>query len=267
MKDDNFRSLIRSASENIEAYTYPLARVDSKDLPDIFASCIFLKVRDAYFLVTAAHAVRGQSNKLLTRGNGHLVDIEGETTLSKFPGEDHFDIAAIHIADSFIEEQRINVVDKGKFITSVEVQNPHLRVVAGYPASMNKQNRILDKANSKLTAKSFAYFSSAEFTGDYSIFQKSENVHVGLEFKSGTDNEGRFLTTPPWPPRGFSGGGSWLVPDLNYPDRFFLEGIFIEGHKRAKKMFGFSTQLKHIGEFILQTHNTVLQTDSAEPRR
>ncbi|HKJ52227.1 MAG TPA: hypothetical protein VKB27_12030 [Gammaproteobacteria bacterium] len=261
MEDDNFQQLINKISTNIEAFTYPLLRVDSKDLPDVYASCVFVEISGKFFFITAAHAIRDHHKGLLTRGDGQLVDIEGATTLSKFPGKDHFDIAAIHIADSFVKENKIEVVGRNKFVTSVKVTNPHSRVVAGYPASMNKQNKILDKANKRFTGKSFCYFAFAEFNGDYSLFQKSPNVHVGLEFKSGKDDKGRQITTPPWPPRGFSGGGSWLIPDLNHPENFFLEGIFIEGHKRAKRMFGFSTRLKHIEDFISQPHNKALQSD------
>lgn len=265
--DDEFLTGINIASKNIEAYTYPLLRVDSNNLPDIFASCVFVEVDGVNYLVTAAHAIRGNVSGLLTRGDGQLIDVEGETTLSRFPSKDNFDIAAVRLDEKIIHEHKINVVKIEKFITGVEVTNPHSRVVSGFPVSMNKQARSLDKKNKLLTGKSYTYFGCAEFTGDFSPFSKSPKVHVGIEFKSCKDDTGRFLSTPPWPPRGFSGGGAWLVPDLKRPDMFFLEGIFIEGYKRAKRMYGFSTQLKHVIDFIDQTHNKCMQSDKVPASR
>jgi hypothetical protein len=261
---DEFKEAIYRASKIIETYTYPLIRVDERALPDVIASCTFIEVGNSYFLITAAHAVRGNVTGLLTRGDGTLVDVAGRATLSRAPDKDHFDIAAIHIENDFIEKNKINVIKNNMLITQVDVTNPHSRAVSGFPNSMNKQSKILDTANKSLLGKCFTYFGSAEFDGSYSEFSKSPDTHIGMEFLSGTDDSGRHLSTPPWPPRGMSGGGAWLFPDLNQPELIFLEGVFIEGYRRAKKRYAFSTQLPHVVDFIQQTHNNALNQDAAK---
>lgn len=253
---DGFKESMYKASKRIEAYTYPLIRVDNKALPDVIASCTFIEVSNSYYLITAAHAVRDNVTGLLTRGNGTLVDVAGRATLSKAPNKDHFDIAAIHVEKEFIEQNKINVINNNMLITQVDVSNPHSRAVSGFPNSMNKQSKILDITNKSLLGKCFTYFGFAEFSGNYSEFSKTPDTHIGIEFLPGTDDSGRYLSTPPWPPRGISGGGAWLIPDLNQPELIFLEGVFIEGYKRAKKRYAFSTQLPHVIDFIKQTHNT-----------
>ncbi|MES9879511.1 MAG: hypothetical protein ABW185_01360 [Sedimenticola sp.] len=261
--DAEMRELIGNISRGIEAYTYPLIRVDSNELPELIASCVFIEVKGAVYLVTAAHALRSENVGLLTRGNGHLIDIEGKTTVTRFPNKDNFDIATTHISNDLVHSENIRVIRSERFVTSIESENPHSRAVFGFPISMNKQSKTLDRKSKVLTGKSFGFFGKADFSGDYNKFDKSPTVHIGIEFKAGTDDKGRYISTPPWPPRGYSGGGSWLVPNLREPHMFFLEGIFIEGYKHAKRMYGFSTQLKHVVDFIDETHNKKLQSDSA----
>lgn len=185
MKDD-FKYVIAKVSQTIQAYTYPLLRVDANMLPELIASCLFLEVGKSIYLVTAAHALKDYGSGLLTRGNG----------------------------------------------------------------------RGLDRKTKTFNAKCYTYFGYAEYEGDFIKFKKSSDTHVGLEYGPGNDDMGRFLSSPPWPPHGISGGGAWLVPDLSCPHLVFLEGIFIEAYKHARKMYCFSTQLEHVIDFVNQTHNS-----------
>ncbi len=253
--NNEFLNGIKEASKKIESYTYPLLRVDGNALPDVIASCLFLKVEGSYYLITAAHALRGNQSGLLTRGNGCLIDVVGHATISRSSGKDDFDIAAVHVDEESVLKHNIKVIPESMFISDVDVSNSHSRAVSGFLASMNKQVEILNRKDKVLTGKCFTYFGHADFEGKYSIFNKNQETHVGIEFKPGTDDSGKHLSTPPWPPRGISGGGAWLIPDLSRPNLVFLEGIFIEGYKRAKKMYAFSTRLEHVIDFIGQTHN------------
>lgn len=257
--DDDFKLEIAEASKKIQAYTYPLLRLNDNSLPDIIASCIFLEVNNSIYLVTAAHAIRGNTSGLLTRGNGRLIDVTGRATVSRSDGKDHFDIAAICMDNETIRKHSISVIPETMFISSVEVTNPHSRAICGFPVSMNKQGKSLDRQAKSITAKCYTFFGFSGFGGDFKEFGKSSDTHVGIEFGPGKDDAGKVLSTPPWPPRGMSGGGAWLVPDLSRPHLVFLEGIFIEGYKRAKKMYGFSTQLEHVINFINHTHNNSIQ--------
>jgi hypothetical protein len=124
---------------------------------------------------------------------------------------------------------------------------------------MNKQLKSLDRATTTFTGKCLTYFGFAEYQGDFSPFNKSSDIHIGFDYLSGVDDNGRSLSSPP-SPRGISGGGAWLVPDLNQPDLVFLEGIFIECHPVAKPRYAFSTRLEHVIAFISQTHKNALTT-------
>ena len=249
----DFADGIAKASQTIQSYTYPLLRVGDNALPEVFASCVFLEIAGSVYLVTAAHAIRGNPSGLLTRGSGHLIDVTGQANISRSEGKDHFDIAAIRMDEQTIRQHAISVISQRMFSTSVEVLSPHSRAICGFPVSMNKQVHSLDRDTKTFTGKCYTYFGTAVFGGDFSAFAKSSTVHVGLEYLPGTDDTGRVMSSPP-SPRGISGGGAWLVPDLSHPQLVFLEGIVIECHKRARKMYVFSTRLEHVIDFINQTH-------------
>jgi hypothetical protein len=253
MNEDQKRG-IATASKFIEQYTYPFLTVGRSNLPVVIASCVFIDIFDQFFLITAGHALRSNNHGLFTRGNGKLIDIVGNATVSRDEGRDNFDIAAIHIDPATIQGHSIQTVPSELFATSWEVKNPHSRAISGFPASMNKPAKILDRQNKTLTGKCFTYFGYAEFTGQYQKFEKTQESHIGIELLPGTDDTGKYLSTPIWPPRGISGGGAWLIPNLEIPNECFLEGIFIEGHRYAKRMFGFSTRIEHVVNFLKQTH-------------
>ena len=253
--NNNFLSSLDKASKIIEKYTYPLLRVDEHEFPDIFASCFFLEVDSLFYLVTAAHAIRGNLSNLFTTSDDYLIKVVGHANITTSSEKDHIDIAAIHIDEKIIRENDINVIPQSMLITSVEVMNPHSRAVSGFPCSMNKQKKTLNKKDKIWTGKCYTFFECADFRGDYLVFNKSPKIHIGIEFEPGVDDLGKNLSTPPWPPRGVSGGGAWLIPDLSQPELVFLEGVFIEVHKRAKKLYTFSTRLEYVVGFIDQTHN------------
>lgn len=251
----NFQEGIAESSKLIQEYTYPILRVGENSLPEQIGSCIFLNVDGETYLISAAHVVRGNTGGLITRGDGHLIDVVGHATVSRDEERDHFDIASIRMSDEVVRANRIRVVGPNTLITAVDVENPHARAICGFPASMNKQSKSVDGINRKVTGKSYAYFGFAEFRGEFQRFGKHAEAHVGLECGAGTDDTGKYLTTPPWPPRGLSGGGAWLIPDLDRPELVFLEGIFIEAQKHAKRMYCFSTRIEHVVDFVRQTHN------------
>lgn len=250
---DDLGAEIAKASQTIQRYTYPLLRADAQGLPDVFASGVFLGVDDHVYLVTAAHALRGTTTGLLTRGRSHLFQIAGRGTVSRAAGNDHFDIGSVRVDDRIVREHGIEVVPRGMLSSTVEVSNPHSRVICGFPSSMNKQARSLDRNTRTVKCKSYSFFGVAEFRSDFSVFDKSSTTHVGLEISPGTNDAGSHLSSPP-SPRGISGGGAWLLPDLSRPHLAFLEGIVIECHKRAKRTYAFSTRLEHVLDFIAQTH-------------
>ena len=249
----DFSQGVTKASESIQAYTYPLLRVDENVFPDLVASCVFIEISGSVYLITAAHAIRGHKHGLLTRGRGHLIDVSGRATVSRAQGVDHFDIAAVYIDEKIIREHGISVIRESMFSSGVEVENPHSRAICGFPVSMNKQTRALDRSTKTFSAKSYTYFGSPICNVDFAAFDKSPDRDVGLNYLPGTDDAGRVMSSPP-SPRGISGGGAWLVPDFSRPSLLFLEGIVIECHKKAKNMFIFSTRLEHVVDFVYQSH-------------
>lgn len=254
---DEFAPGIAKASNLIQRFTYPLLRFDDRGVPDVFASCVFIDVAGAIYLVTAAHALRDNSVGLITRGKGRLFQVAGRGTVSRSEGDDHFDIGAVCVDECAVLEHEIQYVSSDMFSSSIVASNPHSRAICGFPASMNKQARILDRRTRTITGKCYTYFTFTEYQGDYAAFGKSPTVHIGLDYLPGRDNRGRTLTSLP-SPRGLSGGGTWLVPDLNQPDAVFLEGIFIECHPPRKPRYGFSTRIDSVIQFIAQTHNNGL---------
>lgn len=253
MNEEQERGIAR-ASNLIEQYTYPFLTLDEGNQPVVVASCVFIKAFDQIYLVTAAHALRKVNGGLFTRGSGHLIDIVGHATVSRDDTGDNFDIAAIHIDKTIVQEFNIKFVTAEMIATSWDVENPHSRAISGFPISMNKPAKTLDRRTKTLSGKCFTYFGHASFTGEYQLFQKSQSTHIGIELLPGTDDSGKYLTTPIWPPRGISGGGAWLIPNLETPNLCLLEGIFIEGHRHSKRKYGFSTRIEHIVDFIAQTH-------------
>ncbi len=250
----DFENTVSEVSRVTQEYTYPIVKLDEKSLPDLVASCIFLRINSSIYLTTAAHVIRSSKIKLYTRGNAKLVNVSGHTTISRSEGTDHFDIAAMKVDDAFVNDNGIKIVPHTMYVTNTEVSNPHSRAICGYPVSMNKQIKSVDQETNTFTAKIYTYLGFAEFDGNYAEFNKSPDTHIGIEFIHGKDDRGRFMSTPP-SPRGMSGGGAWLVPDLSKPNLVFLEGTFIEAHKRSKMMYGFSTKIEHVINFIKNTHS------------
>ena len=246
----NFQDGIARSSKLIQEYTYPVLRVGTNKLPEQIGSCVFVNVDGDTYLISAAHVVRENTGGLITSGDGHLIDVIGHAIISRDERMDHFDIASIRMSEDTVQVNRIRVVEPLMLVTAVEVENPRARAICGFPTSMNKQNKSVDEVNRVVTGKSYAYFGFAEFRGEFGRFGKHAEAHIGLECGAGTDDTGKYLTTPPWPPHGLSGGGAWLIPDLDQPEQVFLEAIFIEAHKHAKKMYCFSTRIEHVIDFV-----------------
>jgi hypothetical protein len=237
---------MKEVSATIQKYTYPLLAFDDRRRPDLFASCVFIEVSGSVFLVTARHAVFGISKGLMTRGRTHLFDIGAQGGMAQGVNGQEFDIAALSIAPETVEEHAIQVVRPTMQATAVEVLHPHSRAFAGFPVSKNKSVHTLEQSTKTVTTRCYTYFGPPDFAGEYSHFEKSPEIHIGLNYGPGTDDAGRSLTSPP-SPKGASGGGAWLVPNFSQPNEVFLEGIVIECHR---KEFMFATRIEHVVRFI-----------------
>jgi hypothetical protein len=237
---------MKEVSDLIQSYTYPLFRYDDNGRPTLFATCIFLEVDEAVYLVTARHALSGVTTGLLTRGRRNLFDIRGTGGMAQGVNGEEFDIAVLRIDSELVREHALRAIPPTMLATTVEVHNPHSRAFCGFPVSKNKPADSLDRHTKLVTTRCYPYFGLAEFDGDYRAFGKSAEVHTGLRYEPGPDDTGRLLTTLP-SPRGSSGGGAWLVPDFSKPHQVFLEGIVIECHENR---YVFSTRIEHVVEFI-----------------
>jgi hypothetical protein len=237
---------MKEVSDLIQSYTYPLFRYDDNGRPTLFASCIFLQVDESVYLVTARHALKGFTTRLLTRGRNNLFDIRGQGGMAQGVNGEEFDIAALRIDSAIVQEHAIRFIPRSMLATAVEVQNPHSRAFCGFPVSKNKPADALDRNTNMVTTRCYPYFGPAAFDADYRAFGKSPDIHIGLHYEPGPDDSGQLLTTLP-SPRGSSGGGAWLVPDFSKPEQVFLEGIVIECYGNR---YVFSTRIEHVIEFI-----------------
>lgn len=247
----NLHDTLSDPLKAILEFTYPVVRMDKDAIPEQIATCVFVQVDGSNYLVSAGHALRDFVGAIHTRGHEKLAVVTGKVALTGLDkdGKDHIDLAVLKVESDFIAANKINVVTQTRFSTSVIVENPHSRLISGYPISKNKN--AFDRKTGVFNGYSHTYFGFAECDVDFSLFKKSTQDHIGMEYTEAIDGSGKVFTTPIHP-RGISGGGAWLLPDLRRPEMFFLEGIFIELHPNGKKRYAFSVRLEHVIGFIRQ---------------
>jgi len=214
----------------LRKYSYPLLIEGRGGRPELVATGQFISVDGLTYLVSAAHAMKNfkRAKVIGTRNDETFVPLSGEIAHTGFgENQDVVDLAAMRLDDEFVSKFRLNVVPNHLLATSARITNPQCRAVIGFPLSKNKA--IFSPTTSDFREYIYSYVGFADFDVDYSLFKKSTSDHIGMEYGPGTNDSGDSVSNLIHP-RGMSGGGAWLIPDLKRPNLYFLEGIFIELH-------------------------------------
>ena len=124
----------------------------------------------------------------------------------------------------------------------------HISFTHGYPNSKNKQKKALWNTTS-FKVKSYAYAGiiKKDFSS-WSDYGKRKENSTCMSYGKTSENN-----TPVYP-KGISGGGLWVVPDMLKPDEFYLDSILIEYHER--KSIVFATKIKQVLNFIREISKT-----------
>lgn len=249
--NDHIRLTLADLHPEVSKFTYPLFALDSRDRPDLFASCVLIECDGVPVIVTAAHAISEitRSGSAVHIGAGQIVDLPMQFVLSSLNGKDSLDVAAMIAPSAFLSLGTVQVLPQTRTMLDREFANFHLRCVHGYPCTRNKQAKRLDKVNRKFTAFGFTYGGASRQISavNYTEFDKAPLLHAALRYQDLGRNEDGKTVTPPHP-KGMSGGGLWLLPDSARPSAVYLEGISIEFHSR--KSLVFATRIQHVISFV-----------------
>lgn len=234
----------------LRRYVYPLLIEGRGRRPELIASGQFISIDGDTYLITAAHAMRNfQGAKVIGTRNGKtFVPLSGEVAHTGFgENKDVIDLAAMRLSDQFVKEHQLKVVPSNLLSTCVRITNPQNRAVIGFPLSKNKV--LFNPATSDFREYVYSYIGFGTCDVNYSLFEKSISDHIAMEYGPGNNASGDPIANLIHP-RGMSGGGAWVIPDLNRPSLYFLEGVFIELHQQSGRKFTFSTRIEHVIEFI-----------------
>jgi len=232
--------------------SYPLFGLDSHDWPELYASSVLLECDQIPVLITAAHAVdaiENETGKAVHVGAKHLVRVPERFKRSTDHENDLLDIAAsvipreITLAADMVALPLSRARDEW-------VSNTRFACVHGYPCTKNRQRRQIDHAAKAFKRRHRTYAGTLADRQDYQRFGRDPQFQVGLRYRKGRNDKGNRATPPD--PRGFSGGGLWVIPDIGAArETYLLAGIAIEYVKINGQVI-FATRISHIIDFIRQ---------------
>jgi hypothetical protein len=247
---DYIQLALAETHPEVSQFSYPLLAVDEHNKPDLYASCVLLECDSKPYIATAAHAIMeiGKTGSAVHIGARHISALAPEFVLSSSSGNDALDIAVMRAPLDLLAREGMAALPENRTTANRSFPNYHLRCVHGYPCTKNKQRDRLDLQNKRFTRYGFTYAgASRNIRVNYSSLQKNPQWHIALEYqRKGRDHTGRVV----WPPhpKGISGGGLWLIPDLSKPSAAYLEGIAIEYHKSRALVF--ATRIEQVLAFI-----------------
>ena len=212
-----YREVQAMAARNIYQSTCHFLKIDDRDHPMPYASGVFMKFENNYFLLTAGHVVDDceediyigikQGDPLLKLG-GEWVKNVPETKREK----DKIDAAILRLCDRTIEKVRENY----RFIDLNNIEINHvdrklpMYVSLGFPSSKSKYNAH----KNELKSVPFEYITMC---ADDSIYKelgcaKYMNLIVHYDKKNVIDySSGEKKNGPD--PFGISGSGLWYIPE------------------------------------------------------
>lgn len=218
---------------------------------EAFATCFFVRINGAEFLVSAAHALKdfnGASKALLTRTDHALIELPANIASTTGSGgdSDHIDLAVIPLKQGFCVDNSLRVVEDSMFARDIP-EGQLTRVACGFPGSRNK--KVLSRSK-VLHLRRWAYVDvESDATVDFTGYRKTRADHIAMRLDHGLSDRGA-LQVRPVHPRGMSGGPVWEAAASADLCSLRLRGIFIEMHKRSDTYLAFATKVHHLRGFV-----------------
>ena len=243
--------IIGATQKTVDKYTHPVFTEKNKK-PELIASSVTIQLESKYYLITASHVVNDivrRNGSFIIGVNGKLIPISGEFVCSKNLEKnisiDDFDISYIELDSNFVVENKIKILEQKRLLVCKYQFSPSIAFIHGFPSSRNKQSKALRKTKS-FRVKAYAYAGIIDISfNQWDKFNKRIENHTCMSYRKTSSNN------IPTHPRGISGGGLWIVPNISQPNEFFLDSILIEYYKNDKIVF--ATKIIQVVNFIKGT--------------
>lgn len=212
-----YREAQAKAAEAVYQSTCHFLKIDERDNPKPYASGVFMKIDNDYFLLTAGHVVDDceeniyigikQEEPLLRLGGEWTKNIP-ETTREK----DKIDAAVLKLDDETIK--KIGGAYQFIDINSIEINHSAkelpMYISLGFPASMSKYNSY--KKELKSTPFQYITMCAEDCVYEKLGCKSKENLITHYDKKNVVDYKSGEKKTGP-DPYGISGSGLWYVPE------------------------------------------------------
>jgi hypothetical protein len=213
--------------------------------PYLIGTGVILEVNSMLFIVSAAHVFdEKDSTTLYLFLDEQVLPVNGELYCTVKPNnnriEDKIDVAVLRVDNN--QEVQIRKLYKPVLIDEVDVNdipsNKKYYAFIGHPENKTK----LKHGTFKVKSEMFSYGSFVADSSTYKQLALLPDFHVVVDFdeRKCIDENGNRYSFPD--AHGMSGGGVWLVENLNYNSSESqinkLVGVGIEIHKSPKALVG-----------------------------
>lgn len=226
---------------------------DRNGRPSHIGSCVAIKHKEQYYIVTAQHVMEHNAEtSLYIGGEDRLILIEGKvhSTLKDNSSID-LDLAIIPLSESVYRKigDIYYLEEKDMVLRDLEEYEKYCLAI-GYPNSKNKYN-ISNGLN--VISEPFIYSSNIKTDEQvYRVTGTSSKYQVLLDFcqKKSKDENNLFVNSTS--ARGVSGGGLFLIENMHDP-RFFLHELECTG-----KLLGILTEYRKNHRVLVYTKVSVV---------
>lgn len=239
------KSRMNNALQARKACHCPIFGADKISKPYLVGTGVVLDIDSQIFIASAAHVFdENNITSIYTFLEGINQIIEGQIQATSKPGndrdEDKIDIAIYKVDDSLVPKfiSTYHPVTIGEIDVNDIPSSKKYYAFIGHPTNKTKPKYRTTIIKSQM----FSYMGTIASEKAYQQLNLSKYSHIVIGFnpKKCIAEDGTICTFPK--PKGMSGGGVWLMEDLNshssqsYVNK--LVGIGIEDHKNPKVMVG-----------------------------
>jgi hypothetical protein len=251
LSDGDIRRVVSEVDAEISQYSCALFGLDARDRPDLYASCVILECDGVPVLITASHAIdaiENETRKGVYVGAKDLTLVPGPFKRSSESEDGSIDIAAIAVSAEFLQDQKMSAWPLRRTALGRVLLISDFGCIHGHPSTKNKQRRQIDDETKTFKRRHITHADVLAKPADYQRCRKDPEVHMGLRYRKGKNEEGNRAVPPD--PIGISGGGMWVIPDFNAARaRSLLAGIVIE-YCENDGLVVFATRIDHVAHFI-----------------